>query len=193
MPYEFTEWEQEPEAQAHPGIRLSRRANSSGVRVLDPPVPPKKHLARFPASQLHCYCGWLPDLCCWLWFPRFSACCSYIASKIEQRLRPSSPMAASILLRWPLCTKHFGPYLRYCAGLLMREAPRGPQSASGSLELQRGLVQPLLDLSLCDSSFTLSFSSPSVFLICILLVNTIVGEIETVFAQLRFIFEQRLD
>jgi hypothetical protein len=43
MPYEFAEWDDEPEAQAG-----SRRAGgpprkSTGIGVLDPPVPPSKH------------------------------------------------------------------------------------------------------------------------------------------------------
>jgi hypothetical protein len=48
MPYEFTEWEQELEPEAS-----SRRAGgpprkSTGIGVLDPPVPPKKPLGFIP-------------------------------------------------------------------------------------------------------------------------------------------------
>ena len=53
MPYEFAEWDQEPEAQAG-----SRRAGgpprkSIGIGVIDPPGPPSKH--GFPSLDLPRY------------------------------------------------------------------------------------------------------------------------------------------
>jgi hypothetical protein len=55
MPYELTEWEQEPEAQASCGRTGGPPRKSTGIGVLDPPVPPKKPLGpipRIPASLL---------------------------------------------------------------------------------------------------------------------------------------------
>jgi hypothetical protein len=55
MPYAFTEWEQEPEAQASSGHSAIPPRKFSGVGVLDPPVPPKKPVGpipRVPASML---------------------------------------------------------------------------------------------------------------------------------------------
>ena len=48
MPYEFTEWEQEPEAQASSGRTGGPPRKSTGIGVLDPPVPPKKPLGPIP-------------------------------------------------------------------------------------------------------------------------------------------------
>jgi hypothetical protein len=48
MPYEFTEWEPEPEplaSSAHSGAPPRKRI---GVGVLDPPVPPRKPVAPIP-------------------------------------------------------------------------------------------------------------------------------------------------
>jgi hypothetical protein len=55
MPYESTEWEQEPEAQASSAHSAIPPRKFSGVGVLDPPVPPKKPVGpipRIPASLL---------------------------------------------------------------------------------------------------------------------------------------------
>jgi hypothetical protein len=48
MPHEFTEWEQEPEPQASSGRTGGPPHKSTGVGVLDPPVPPKKPLGFIP-------------------------------------------------------------------------------------------------------------------------------------------------
>lgn len=48
MPYEFTEWEQEAEAQASSGRSAIPPLKVSGVGVLDAPVPPKKPIGPIP-------------------------------------------------------------------------------------------------------------------------------------------------
>ena len=48
MPYEFTEWEQEPEAQPSSGRTGGPPRKSTGVGVLGPPVPPKKPVGPIP-------------------------------------------------------------------------------------------------------------------------------------------------
>ena len=48
MPHEFTEWEQEPEAQSSSGRTGGPPRKSTGIGVLDPPVPPKKPLGPIP-------------------------------------------------------------------------------------------------------------------------------------------------
>lgn len=48
MPHEFTEWEQEPEAQASSGRSAIPPRKVSGVGVLDTPVPPKKPVGPIP-------------------------------------------------------------------------------------------------------------------------------------------------
>jgi hypothetical protein len=48
MPYEFTEWEREPEAQASSGRSAIPPRKFSGVGVLDAPVPPKKPVGPIP-------------------------------------------------------------------------------------------------------------------------------------------------
>lgn len=48
MLYVFTEWEEEPEAQASSGHSTIPPRKFSGVGVLDPPVPPKKPLGPIP-------------------------------------------------------------------------------------------------------------------------------------------------
>jgi hypothetical protein len=55
MPHEFTDWEQEPEAQAGSSRRGGPPRKFTGVGVLDPPVPPKRQrgpLPPIPASWL---------------------------------------------------------------------------------------------------------------------------------------------
>jgi hypothetical protein len=47
MPYEIAEWEQEPEAQTS-GPTGGPPQKSTGIGVLDPPVPPKKPLGPIP-------------------------------------------------------------------------------------------------------------------------------------------------
>jgi hypothetical protein len=49
MPYEFTECEQEPEAQPSSGRTGGPPRRSTGIGVLDPPVPPKKPVGPIPA------------------------------------------------------------------------------------------------------------------------------------------------
>jgi len=58
MPYEFTECEQEPEAQPSSGRTGGPQRKSAGIGALDPPVPPKKpgdlfQNSRFPIAA-HC-------------------------------------------------------------------------------------------------------------------------------------------
>lgn len=48
MPYEFTEWEHEPEAQASSHRSGIPPRKSTGAGVLDPPVPPKKPVGPIP-------------------------------------------------------------------------------------------------------------------------------------------------
>jgi hypothetical protein len=48
MAYTFTEWEQEPEAQASSGRTGGPPRKSIGIGVLDPPVPPKKPVGPIP-------------------------------------------------------------------------------------------------------------------------------------------------
>ena len=48
MAYTFTEWEQEPEPQASSGRIGGPPRKSTGIGVLDPPVPPKKPLGPIP-------------------------------------------------------------------------------------------------------------------------------------------------
>ena len=43
MPYEFAEWNEEPEAQAGSSRSGGPPRKSIGVGVLDPPGPPSKH------------------------------------------------------------------------------------------------------------------------------------------------------
>jgi hypothetical protein len=43
MPYEFAEWEDEPEAQAGSSRAGGPPRKSIGVGVMDPPGPPSKH------------------------------------------------------------------------------------------------------------------------------------------------------
>jgi len=55
MAYTFAEWEEEPEAQASPGRTGGPPRKSTGIGVLDPPVPPKKPrgpIPGIPASLL---------------------------------------------------------------------------------------------------------------------------------------------
>jgi hypothetical protein len=55
MPYEFTECEQEPEARPSSRRTGGPPRKSSGIGVLDPPVPPKKPVGPIrgiPASLL---------------------------------------------------------------------------------------------------------------------------------------------
>jgi hypothetical protein len=48
MAYTFTPWEQEPEAQASSGRTGGPPHKSTGIGVLDSPVPPKKPLGPIP-------------------------------------------------------------------------------------------------------------------------------------------------
>jgi len=48
MPHEFTEWEQEPEAQPSSGRTGGPPRKSTGIGVLDLPVPPKKPVGPIP-------------------------------------------------------------------------------------------------------------------------------------------------
>jgi len=48
MAYTFTEWEEEPEAQASSGRTGGPPRKSTGIGVLDPPVRPKKPLGPIP-------------------------------------------------------------------------------------------------------------------------------------------------
>ena len=48
MPYDFTEWVQELEAQASSGHSAIPPRKFSGVGVLDPAVPPKKPVGPIP-------------------------------------------------------------------------------------------------------------------------------------------------
>jgi hypothetical protein len=43
MPYEFAEWDEEPEAQAGSRRGGEPPRKSTGIGVLDPPGPPSKH------------------------------------------------------------------------------------------------------------------------------------------------------
>jgi hypothetical protein len=43
MPYEFAEWDEEPEAQAGSRRTGGPPKKSVGIGVLDPPGPPSKH------------------------------------------------------------------------------------------------------------------------------------------------------
>jgi hypothetical protein len=43
MPYEFVEWDEEPETQAGSRRVGGPPRKSTGIGVLDPPVPPSKH------------------------------------------------------------------------------------------------------------------------------------------------------
>jgi len=55
MPYEFTEWEQEPEPQASSGHSTIPPRKFTAIGLLDPPVPPKKPpgpILNIPASTL---------------------------------------------------------------------------------------------------------------------------------------------
>jgi hypothetical protein len=55
MPYEFTEWEPEPEPVASSNRSGGPPRKVTGVGVLDPPVPPKRAIGpipRIPASLL---------------------------------------------------------------------------------------------------------------------------------------------
>jgi hypothetical protein len=48
MPYEFGEWEQEPDAQSSSGRTGGPPQKSAGIGVLDPPAPPKKPRGPIP-------------------------------------------------------------------------------------------------------------------------------------------------
>ena len=48
MPYEFSEWEQEPEPLASSGRSGGPPRKSIGIGVLDPPVPPKRPIGPIP-------------------------------------------------------------------------------------------------------------------------------------------------
>jgi hypothetical protein len=47
MPYEFAEWDEEPEAQAGSRRSGGPPRKSAGIGVLDPPGPPSKHGSPF--------------------------------------------------------------------------------------------------------------------------------------------------
>ena len=50
MPYQFTEWEQEPEPQASSSHAGGPPRKITGVGTLDPPVPPKSREPLFPIA-----------------------------------------------------------------------------------------------------------------------------------------------
>ena len=50
MPYEFTEWEQEPEPQASSSRAGGPPRKITGVGILDPPVPPKRQNPLLPIA-----------------------------------------------------------------------------------------------------------------------------------------------
>ena len=51
MPYEFTEWEHEPEPQASSSHAGGPPRKITGVGIVDPPVPPKRQGPLFPIAE----------------------------------------------------------------------------------------------------------------------------------------------
>jgi hypothetical protein len=49
MPYDFTEWEKEPEPQTSSSRSSGPPRKLTGIGVLDPPVPPKRQPGPLPA------------------------------------------------------------------------------------------------------------------------------------------------
>jgi hypothetical protein len=52
MPYEFTEWEQEPEPQPSSARSGNPPRKHAGIGILDPPGPPKRWPGAIPWSSL---------------------------------------------------------------------------------------------------------------------------------------------
>lgn len=50
MPYEFTEWEQEPTPQASPSRAGVPPRKTTAIGILDPPVPPKRQNPLLPLA-----------------------------------------------------------------------------------------------------------------------------------------------